>query len=58
MMIDGAFNVNSTSVEAWKAVLSSLRATADDHVFQRNRGGKPVTYFTRVTASAIWPMRP
>lgn len=24
MMVDGAFNVNSTSVDAWKAVLSSL----------------------------------
>jgi hypothetical protein len=31
LLVDGAFNVNSTSVEAWKAVLSSLR-------------GKPVAY--------------
>src|SRR5690606_11749261 len=25
LMINGAFNINSTSVEAWKAVLSSIR---------------------------------
>ncbi|MFH1496459.1 MAG: hypothetical protein ABII82_01420 [Verrucomicrobiota bacterium] len=25
LLVDGAFNINSTSVEAWKAVLSSLR---------------------------------
>jgi len=33
LMVDGAFNVNSTSVEAWKAVLGSLRkrsATIND----------------------------
>jgi len=27
LLVDGAFNVNSTSVDAWKSVLSSLRQT-------------------------------
>lgn len=33
LMVEGAFNVNSTSVEAWKALLSSLR-------------GKPLAYLS------------
>lgn len=30
LTVDGAFNVNSTSVEAWKALLSSTRAASTD----------------------------
>lgn len=29
LLVDGSFNVNSTSVEAWKAILASLRQTQD-----------------------------
>lgn len=32
LMLDGAFNINSTRVEAWKAMLSSLRKEAIDKV--------------------------
>jgi hypothetical protein len=34
LMVDGPFNVNSTSVQAWKTVLSSLK-------------GKPITYLDK-----------
>jgi hypothetical protein len=37
LMVNGAFNVNSTSVEAWKALFSSLK-------------GKPVAYLDKDTA--------
>jgi hypothetical protein len=37
LMVKGAFNVNSTSVEAWKALFSSLK-------------GKPVAYFDKDTS--------
>ena len=37
LMVDGAFNVNSTSVEAWKVFLSSLK-------------GKPVAYLDKSKA--------
>lgn len=30
LTVDGAFNVNSTSVEAWKALLSATRASSSD----------------------------
>jgi hypothetical protein len=32
LMVDGAFNVNSTSIEAWKAVLASTRDAGDGAV--------------------------
>jgi len=52
MMIDGAFNVNSTSVGSMEgAVLSSLRATAMTTFFSGTEAGKPVLILTRVTAS-------
>jgi hypothetical protein len=37
LMVNGTFNINSTSVEAWKAVFSSLK-------------GKPVAYLDKDTA--------
>jgi type II secretory pathway pseudopilin PulG len=37
LMVNGSFNINSTSVEAWKAVFSSLK-------------GKPVAYLDKDTA--------
>jgi type II secretory pathway pseudopilin PulG len=37
LMVDGAFNINSTSVEAWKVFFSSLK-------------GKPVAYIEKSTA--------
>lgn len=37
LMVKGAFNINSTSVEAWKALFSSLK-------------GKPVAYFDKDTS--------
>ncbi len=54
MMIDGAFNINSTSVEAWKAVLSSLRGVAYASTgsgIDINGSGSQVSYFPRSTTS-------
>lgn len=39
LLVDGAFNVNSTSVAAWRAILSSLR-------FSDQVGGNPMPRFT------------
>ena len=51
LMIDGAFNVNSTSFEAWRSVLSALRGVA----YNTNAGGTgpggTVSYFPRTMAS-------
>jgi len=50
MMIDGAFNVNSTSFEAWRAVLSGLRGVGFSNG-SGAKGGQSVTYFPRTTPS-------
>jgi len=50
MMIDGAFNVNSTSFEAWRAVLSALRGVNFSNG-AGNKGGQTVAYFPRTMAS-------
>ncbi|MBK1825804.1 hypothetical protein [Haloferula rosea] len=39
LMVDGAFNVNSTSVTAWKAILGSLRG---HNAVRRDRGDRSV----------------
>ncbi|MGE9290144.1 MAG: hypothetical protein ACQKBT_04085, partial [Puniceicoccales bacterium] len=41
LMIDGAFNINSTSVEAWKALLSSLNQLDIDYLSGNNRIAAP-----------------
>ncbi|MDP4624370.1 MAG: hypothetical protein NWT08_04435 [Akkermansiaceae bacterium] len=47
LMVDGAFNVNSTSVEAWKAMLSGLRS-AEFTLANGSAAGTPnVTPFPR-----------
>jgi len=53
MMIDGAFNINSTSVEAWRAILSSMRSAAYSNTPLANgsSGANAVSYFPRNTAS-------
>jgi hypothetical protein len=62
MMIDGAFNINSTSVEAWKAILSALRGVPYNSNGTGNSGssapgldiggtGSQVVYFPRNAAS-------
>ena len=38
LMIDGAFNINSTSVEAWAAFLGSVQAA--DYVYQSRTGAR------------------
>ncbi len=45
MMIDGAFNVNSTSFEAWRAVLSGMRnaAMSTTYVGSTDASGAPAT---------------
>ena len=47
LMINGAFNVNSTSVEAWKAMLASTRASS----------GNESTPFARILASGGDPFK-
>jgi hypothetical protein len=56
LMIDGAFNINSTSVEAWKAVLSALRGVPYNTASPQNNkangtdvssSGSQVVYFPR-----------
>ncbi len=59
MMIDGAFNVNSTSFEAWRAILSGMRNVAlaqyggsvDGGGTPTANGPRPVVYFPRQIAS-------
>jgi hypothetical protein len=64
LMNDGAFNINSTSVEAWKAVLASLRglppATSAATMVNslaaptlQPNAANPVLAFPRVSASLI-----
>lgn len=43
LMVDGAINVNSTSVEAWKAWLGGMR---DQNIVVRNEAGKENTVAT------------
>ncbi len=52
LMVDGAFNVNSTSVEAWEAVLSSLRNQMIPSASggQNTAGGSADNPFLRVSA--------
>ena len=40
LRVDGLFNVNSTSIEAWKAVLGGLK---DRQIAVRDATGKPAT---------------
>ncbi len=57
MMIDGAFNINSTSVEAWRAILSALRKVALASGTGTDSSGNPVAYFPRNTPSPTLPRR-
>lgn len=41
LMVDGAFNVNSTSVAAWRAVLASMRNTLADYRGSADLSGTP-----------------
>jgi hypothetical protein len=58
LMVDGAFNINSTSVEAWRAILSALRKVAYNTSSPHSNApgtdgsGNAVAYFPRNTASA------
>jgi hypothetical protein len=58
LMVDGAFNVNSTSVEAWTAMLAGLRGAQFD-VGESAAGGGTDTAFPRLrnpvgTANDVW----
>ncbi len=52
MMIDGAFNINSTSIEAWRAVLSAMRGVPYAATGSGNTSGNTVTYFPRTMSSS------
>jgi len=58
LLLDGAFNVNSTSVEAWKAVLSGSRASSADGLVRFPRvlsaPGKTWTSSTSPTDGSAW----
>ncbi|MGJ8642496.1 MAG: hypothetical protein ACSHX9_03735 [Luteolibacter sp.] len=47
LMVDGAFNVNSTSIEAWKAMLAGLRSAEFTLADGSEAGGQDVTPFPR-----------
>lgn len=51
LRVDGMFNVNSTSVEAWKAVLSSLRGTSVP--VQSRTGAESVVTATGVSVTDL-----
>jgi hypothetical protein len=54
LMINGAFNINSTSFEAWRAVLSALRGVAFSNgsgVSTGANAGQTVSYFPRAMTS-------
>jgi hypothetical protein len=54
-MLDGAFNVNSTSVEAWKAVLSANRREEGITPFPRVLGGnQEESYASNSDQDLIW----
>ncbi len=59
-MIRGPFNVNSTSVQAWKAVLASMNKTEIHTLWARtsqleasNTGGVPITAMSLLNGGAI-----
>jgi len=52
LMVDGAFNINSTSFEAWRSVLSALRKVPYNSNASGVGSGGPVAYFPRAMASA------
>lgn len=47
LMVDGAFNVNSTSIEAWKAMLAGLRSAEFTLADGSEAGGGDLTPFPR-----------
>jgi hypothetical protein len=51
MMIDGAFNINSTSLEAWRAILSAMRNVAYNKAAGTDANGNPVVNFPRTATS-------
>jgi len=50
MMVDGAFNVNSTSFDAWRAVLSGLRGVPFSNG-KNDNAANPAVYFPRFPPS-------
>ena len=55
LILDGAFNVNSTSVEAWKAVLSANRREEGITPFPRVLGGnQEESYVSNSDQDLIW----
>jgi len=51
LMVDGAFNVNSTSFEAWRSVLSALRGVPYNRNASGIGNGGSVSYYPRTMAS-------
>jgi hypothetical protein len=48
LLNDGQFNVNSTSVEAWKALLASLRGTSPNAIVAMNMTSLPAANYTGI----------